>query len=374
MKYFLISGEASGDLHGANLIRELKKIDNQADFCFFGGDNMSREAAVKPLRHIKDMAFMGVWDVIKNYKKIKDNLILCKKQLLEYKPDVVILIDYPGFNLKIAEFAHNQGFKVFYYISPKIWAWNKKRAYKIKRFVDKMFVIFPFEIDFYKRYNYQVEYLGNPTVDEVYEFLQKSYDKEKFYRENGLDKNLPVIALLPGSRRQELKYLLPVMNKIASKLPDYQFVIAGMSILSPSYYKSLRNLKIVWDNSYLLLRFSYAALVTSGTATLETALFKVPQVVMYKTAWLQYLIGSIIVRIKFFSLVNIIAGKEVVKELLQYNLVERGYKELKKILYDKHYYESIKDNYKIIIDKLGPSGCAERTAKRIYTLLKKNEN
>lgn len=374
MKYFLISGEASGDLHGANLIRELKKIDNQADFCFFGGDNMSREAAVKPLRHIKDMAFMGVWDVIKNYKKIKDNLILCKKQLLEYKPDVVILIDYPGFNLKIAEFAHNQGFKVFYYISPKIWAWNKKRAYKIKRFVDKMFVIFPFEIDFYKRYNYQVEYLGNPTVDEVYEFLQKSYDKEKFYRENGLDKNLPVIALLPGSRRQELKYLLPVMNKIASKLPDYQFVVAGMSILSPSYYKSLRNLKIVWDNSYLLLRFSYAALVTSGTATLETALFKVPQVVMYKTAWLQYLIGSIIVRINFFSLVNIIAGKEVVKELLQYNLVERGYKELKKILYDKHYYESIKDNYKIIIDKLGPSGCAERTAKRIYTLLKKNEN
>jgi len=374
MKYFLISGEASGDLHGANLIRELKKIDNQADFCFFGGDNMSREAAVKPLRHIKDMAFMGVWDVIKNYKKIKDNLILCKKQLLEYKPDVVILIDYPGFNLKIAEFAHNQGFKVFYYISPKIWAWNKKRAYKIKRFVDKMFVIFPFEIDFYKRYNYQVEYLGNPTVDEVYEFLQKSYDKEKFYRENGLDKNLPVIALLPGSRRQELKYLLPVMNKIASKLPDYQFVVAGMSILSPSYYKSLRNLKIVWDNSYLLLRFSYAALVTSGTATLETALFKVPQVVMYKTAWLQYLIGSIIVRIKFFSLVNIIAGKEVVKELLQYNLVERGYKELKKILYNKHYYESIKDNYKIIIDKLGPSGCAERTAKRIYTLLKKNEN
>ncbi len=369
MKYFLIAGEASGDIHGANLIRELKKVDAGAQFRFFGGDQMAGQAGMEPLRHIKDMAFMGAVDVIKNYGKIKDNLQFCKQQIIDYKPDVVILIDYPGFNLKIAEFAHNEGFRVFYYISPKIWAWNKKRAHKIKRYIDRMFVIFPFEVDFYKKYNYDVEYLGNPTVDEVYEYLQVPYNDETFLRGHGLNTQKPVIGLLPGSRKQELKYLLPVMVKVAKKFPDYQFVVAGMSILPPELYDVAKDLTIIWDNSYDVLRISYAALVTSGTATLETALFGVPQVVMYKTGWLQYLIGRLVVSVKFFSLLNIILGREAVKELLQHSMVRRATKELRRILDDYKYYRRIQADYKEMADILGPAGSAERTARRIFELL-----
>ncbi len=369
MKYFLIAGEASGDIHGANLIRELKKVDPQPQFRFFGGDQMRQVSGIEPIRHIKDMAFMGAWDVIKNYGKIKHNLSLCKEQLLDFKPDVVILIDYPGFNLKIAEFAHNNGLKVFYYISPKIWAWNKKRAYKIKRFVDQMFVIFPFEVDFYKKYDYNVEYVGNPTVDEVYEYLNVPYNDESFFRGHGLNPQKPVIGLLPGSRKQELHYLLPVMVKVAQNFPDYQFVVAGMSILPKQLYGVAKGLTIIWDNSYDVLRISYAALVTSGTATLETALFGVPQVVMYKTGWLQYTIGRLVVRVKFFSLVNIILGREAVKELLQWSLVRRATKELERILGDYKYYRRIQADYKEMATILGPAGSARRTARRIVELL-----
>ncbi len=369
MKYYLIAGEASGDIHGSNLIRELKKVDPQAQFRFFGGDQMAREAGTDPVRHIRDMAFMGAWDVIKNYGKIKDNLQTCKQDILDFRPDVVILIDYPGFNLKIAQFAHNQGFKVFYYISPKIWAWNKKRAHKIKRYIDRMFVIFPFEVDFYKKYEYDVEYLGNPTVDEVHEYLKVPYNDETFFRGHGLNPEKPVIGLLPGSRRQELHYLLPVMVKVAQNFPDYQFVVAGMSVLPKQLYQPAENLTIIWDNSYDVLRISYAALVTSGTATLETALFGVPQVVMYKTGWLQYLIGRLVVRVKFFSLVNIILGKEAVKELLQRSLVRRATQELGRIVNDYKYYRQIQADYKQMAEILGPPGSAQRTAKRIYDLL-----
>ncbi len=369
MKYFLIAGEASGDIHGANLIRELKKVDAKAQFSFFGGDSMAAEAGTKPLRHIKDMAFMGAWDVIKNYGKIKDNLRICKQKITQYQPDVVILIDYPGFNLKIAQFAHNQGFRVFYYISPKIWAWNKKRAYKIKRFVDRMFVIFPFEVEFYKKYDFTAEYLGNPTVDEVYGYQSVPFNEETFMRGYGLNSQKPVIGLLPGSRRQELKYLLPVMVRVAQKFPDYQFVVAGMSLLPKQLYNVARNLTIIWDNSYDVLKISYAAIVTSGTATLETALFGVPQIVLYKTGWLQFLIGRLVVRVKFFSLVNIILGRQAVKELLQRSLVKRTTKELARILEDYKYYRRIQADYKEMADILGPAGSAERTASRIFELL-----
>ncbi len=370
MKYFLIAGELSGDIHGSRLIKYLKQFDTQAQFKFFGGDMMAAQAGEQPIRHIRDMAFMGAVDILKNLSRIKDNIKTCEKEILAFAPDVVILIDYPGFNLKMARFAKEHGFKVFYYISPKIWAWNKKRAHKIKKYVDKLFVIFPFEKDFYRKYDYEVEYLGNPTVDEIHEYRQTPFNEEaSYFYSHGLNPQKPVVAMLPGSRKQEIKFLLPVMVKVAKKFPDYQFVISGISLLPRELYDIAGDIPIIWDSSYDLLSISYAALVTSGTATLETALFKVPQVVMYKTAWLQYLIGRLIVRVRFFSLVNIILGYEAVKELLQYSIVRRATKELSRILSDYKYYRKIQDNYNKLEKILGPAGVAQRTAKRIVELL-----
>ncbi len=370
MKYFLIAGELSGDIHGSRLIKYLKQFDPQAQFKFFGGDMMAAQAGEPPIRHIREMAFMGAVDILKNLTRIKDNIKTCEKEILDFAPDVVILIDYPGFNLKMARFAKEHGFKVFYYISPKIWAWNKKRAHKIKKYVDKLFVIFPFEKDFYRKYDYEVEYLGNPTVDEIHEYRQTPFNEEaSFYYSHGLNPKKPVVSLLPGSRKQEVKYLLPVMVTVAKKFPDYQFVISGISLLPRELYDIAGDIPIIWDSSYDLLNISYAALVTSGTATLETALFKVPQVVMYKTGWLQYLIGRLIVRVKFFSLVNIILGYEAVKELLQYSMVRRASKELSRILSDYKYYRKIQDDYNKLEKILGPAGVAQCTAKRIVELL-----
>ncbi len=372
MKYYIIAGEASGDLHGANLIKNLKLFDNKADFRYFGGDLMQAQGG-RLVKHYKNMAFMGLFEVIANIRTIKKNFDFCKKDIIDYKPDVVILIDYPGFNLRIAKFAHEINLKVYYYISPKIWAWNKKRAKKIKLYIDKLFIIFPFEIDFYKKLDYQVEYFGNPTIDVVENELKNKISFENFRHKHDLD-NKPIVALLPGSRKQEINRLLPVMLPLVSKYKDYQFIIAGVSSLDKSLYQKVcnnLNIKIIFDQTYQLLQHTTVAIVTSGTATLETALYNVPQVVCYKAGSVSYFIAiNFVVKIDFFSLVNIIMKKEIVKEYLQKNLTESIDGEIDRILNNKEYRNKMLENYQQLKNTLGKSGSPNRTAKFIVNSLK----
>ena len=366
MKYYIIAGEASGDLHASYLMKNIKLYDKKAKFRFFGGDLM-KEQGGELVKHYKEMAFMGLFDVIANIGKILKNLKTCKKDIIQYKPDFVILVDYPGFNLNVAKFAHKNNFKVYYYISPKIWAWNKKRAKKIKRYINKMFVIFPFEIDFYKKLDYKVEYYGNPTVDVVYNELSKNSSFDKFIQKNKLS-DKPIIALLPGSRKHEIQRLLPEMLASVNKFTDYQFVIAGVNSIDYEIYSvALQGFKIpiVFEQTYELLRYSKVAIVTSGTATLETALFNVPQVVCYKTGGLTYHIGKHVVNIEYFSLVNIIMQEEVIKEFLQFNLSTQIESELDKILNNKQYRNKMLQKYTDLNKILGKPGSPERTAKII---------
>lgn len=366
MKYYIIAGEASGDLHASNLIKEIKLLDTNADFRAWGGDLMQNEGA-KLTKHYKDLAFMGFVEVIQNLGTIRKNFKLCKTDLLEYNPDILILVDYPGFNLRIAEFAHNNNIKTYYYISPKIWAWKKSRAWKIKKFIDKMFVIFPFEQDFYKQYDYKVNYVGNPLVDEITRKQKLLPDKEHFYSKNNLD-DRPLIALLAGSRKQELKHILPEMLKMVDKYAQYQFIIAGApSFDNDNYKRFVENIdvKIIFNQTYDLLKHATAAIVTSGTATLETAIFKIPQVVVYKMVQLQYDIGKYFIKVKFFSLVNIIMDREVVKELLQNDLEHKINDELDKILNNKTYRENMLNDYDLLQEKLGVTGASKRTAQQI---------
>ena len=366
MKYYLVAGEFSGDIHASNLMKCIKKYDKEAEFRFIGGDKMSEQGGTMHI-HYKKMAFMGFVEVLKNIKIIKANISACKQDILSFKPDLVILVDYPGFNLRIAEFSHNQGYRTIYYISPKVWAWKKSRVKKIKRFIDKMFVIFPFEVDFYKKFGYEVEYIGNPTLDIVKNELEKHFDKQKFCKQNNIPQH-KIIALLPGSRQQEVVRILPEMMELARKLPDYNFVIAGVDNLPQSIYSdalSEKNIYIIFNATYELLRVAYAAVVTSGTATLETALFGIPQVVCYKTSKLNYTIGKAVVKIKFFSLVNILLGKEAVKELLQKNLADDIFKELNLILNDKKHKQQILDDYKKLEQLLGNKGAPCKAAKKM---------
>jgi len=371
MKYYLIAGEASGDLHGSNLMKGLRESDPGAEFRYFGGDLMQAEGG-KLVKHFRDTAFMGLFMVLANLGKILKNLRLCKNDILAFAPDAVILIDYPGFNLKIAGFAHKKGFKVFYYISPKIWAWRKSRVYKIKEFVDKMYVLLPFEVEFYKGYGYQTEFLGNPTVDAVDAFMNKSPEPAKFRQENDLDTR-PIIALLPGSRKQEISHCLPEMLKAAEAFPAYQFVIAGAPSMPASFYKTIMGdtlCPILYNSTYRLLIHSFAAIVVSGTATLETGLLKIPQVVIYKPGILTYRIGILFVKIKFFSLVNLFMDKEVVKEFLQFNITDEIKQELTKITEDKAYRDKMLENYEILREKAGKPGASLRVARRIVEYLK----
>jgi len=297
MKFYIITGEPSGDLHASNLVEEFKKCNNELEFRAWGGERLLAQG-VELAKHIKETAFMGLLDVLKGLGAIKENLNYCKKDILKYKPDALILVDYPGFNLKIAKFAKLQGIKVFYYISPKVWAWNKSRVIKIKRYVDELLVIFPFEVDFYQKYGMKVIYVGNPLLDEI--------GKGNFSFSYSTDK--PIIALLPGSRKQEIEGILPEMLTIVNYYPNHQFVIAATNNFSKEYYQSFikeKNVALVFDETYGLLSNATAALVTSGTATLETALFKVPQVVCYKTNWITYILAKNLIKIKYLSLVNI---------------------------------------------------------------------
>lgn len=343
-----MTGEPSGDLHAANLVHELKLQNSIFKIRAWGGDRLIAEA-VELAKHIKETAFMGLWDVFKNLRTIKSNLDFCKQDISEYNPDAIILVDYPGFNLKIAQFAKQQRIKVFYYIPPKVWAWNKSRVSKIKKYVDELLVIFPFEVDFYHKNGMKATYVGNPLLDEIAKGNFKlTYQAEK-----------PIIALLPGSRKQEIERILPQMLTVVNDFPTNQFVIAATNSFSKAYYQSFikeKNVVLVFDETYGLLSNATAALVTSGTATLETALFNVPQVVCYKANWLTYVLAKNLIRIKYLSLVNILMDKLVVTELIQSELNQNKLKqELGLILYKKQDILLAYEKLKKLLNKKGAS-------------------
>ena len=374
MKYFIIAGEASGDLHASHLMHQLKKSDNEASFTFFGGDLMVAEGGIL-LKHYREMAFMGLVPVILNLHKIKRNFTLAEQKLLEFRPDVLILVDYPGFNLRMAEFAKTNGIKVYYYISPKIWAWKKKRVHKIKKFIDELFTIFPFESEFYSKYDYKVRYVGNPTIDELSSRPNQQQTFDEFVQKNNLLKK-PIVALLAGSRRQEIERILPVLSAVSLQYSEFQFVIAGAPSQDQQIYdKVLGNIKIpvVFDQTYELLKQSTAALVASGTATLETAFLNIPQVVCYKVELgiVGVFFKKYIVKIPFISLVNLIGGREIVKELFQFDCtVEKVSLELDKILNNNANRKAMLNGYSEVMEKLGGPGCAERAADLMVRLLR----
>ena len=355
MKFYIITGEPSGDLHASNLVEELKKMNGELDFRAWGGERLLAKG-VELAKHIKETSFMGLLDVLKNLVVIKENLNYCKQDILQYNPDAIILVDYPGFNLKIAKFAKIRGIKVFYYISPKVWAWNKSRVTKMKKYVDELLVIFPFEVDFYKKYGIKATYVGNPLLDEI----DKGNFSFSFINEK------PIIALLPGSRKQEIEVILPEMLSISSLYPNHQFVIAATNNFSKQYYNSFikeNKIELVFDETYGLLSNATAALVTSGTATLETALFKVPQVVCYKTNWLTYFLAKNLIKIQYLSLVNILMDRPVVKELIQNELTENNLKfELDTILNDN---QKILSNYNKLTNLLNKKGASKNAAEFI---------
>ena len=374
MKYFIIAGEASGDLHGANLMQELKKLDTQAEFKFLGGDLMQAQGGTM-VKHYRDMAFMGVVAVIANFQTVLRNIKDCKQNLTEYQPDVLILIDYPGFNLRIAKFAkENFSLPVYYYISPKIWAWKEYRIKSIKKYIDKMFTILPFETEYYKTHNFEVNYVGNPSVDSVAFRPNKDESFEHFITRNNLSSK-PIVALLAGSRRQEIKGCLSKMLKMEALYPDYQFVVASAPGIEKSFYEKMMHgtkVHIVYGETYDLLQQSYAAVVNSGTATLETALFRVPQVVVYQIfgGIFANILQEFLLKVKFVALVNLIANKMLVKELIAFFFTEKSLKrELDKVIYDQAYRQTLLDGYNQVIDTLGKPGAAKHTADKMYHFL-----
>ena len=364
MKYYIIAGEASGDLHGSNLIKELIKKDASANIRCWGGNKMETAGSVL-IKHYRELAFMGFTEVIKNLPTIFKNIAFCKKDITAYKPDVLILIDYPGFNMRIAKWAHQQKLKVVYYISPQIWAWKENRVYAVKRDVDKMLVILPFEKDFYKKFNVEVDYVGHPLAEVI----------SNFNKEYSQITKKKIIAILPGSRKQEILIKLPIMLQVADYFPDYKFVVAKAPGLEDSFYEQIlqpyKNVSAVTDQTYNLLSKSAAAMVTSGTATLETALFKVPQIICYKGGKISYEIAKRLIKIKYIGLVNLIMNKEVVKELIQNELnVKNLVAELKLLLEDDEKRNAIKKDYDDLFNLLHGSGNASaNAAQQIHDFL-----
>ena len=369
MKYYLIAGEASGDLHGANLMRALAEIDPQAQFRFWGGDRMEAVGG-KLIKHYQDLAFMGFWEVVTNLRTILRNIDLCKGDITAYQPDALIFIDYPGFNMRIAKWAKRQGIPTHYYISPQIWAWKENRIKAIRRDVDAMYVILPFEKDFYEgKHQYSVHFVGHPLLDAI--AVRREVSMEVFKRENGLDER-PIIALLPGSRKQEIAKMLSVMLSVVGSYHPYQFVIAGAPSLGYDFYRQFireENVHFVSGKTYDLLSHAHAALVTSGTATLETALFRVPEVVCYRGNWISYQIAKRVISLKYISLVNLIMDAPVVTELIQGDLNTRNLKvELDKLL-DPAYRDKLQRDYQALRERLGNEGASRRTAQAIYNSL-----
>jgi lipid-A-disaccharide synthase len=355
MKYYIIAGEASGDLHGSNLIKELHILDQKADIRCWGGDKMEHAGATL-VKHYRDLAFMGFVEVALNIRTIVRNLSFCKKDILAYRPDVLLLIDYPGFNLRIAEWAHAHGIKVHYYISPQIWAWHQSRVHKIKKIIDKLYAIIPFEQEFYKQFDYHVEYVGHPLIDAI-----AAYEPKPLFLHN----NKPVIAILPGSRTQEITKILSIMVSVIPQFPDYQFVIAKVKNQPLELYKKIINddaIQIVDDRTYDLLSNADAALIKSGTSSLETALFNVPQVVCYKANRITYLIAKQLVKIKYASLVNLILGREAVKELIQDDLTSENLIRALQYILDPVNSARIKSDYTTLKGILGDVGASKRVA------------
>ncbi len=376
MRYYIIAGEASGDLHGSNLVKELRQLDVHADIRCWGGDKMEA-AGARLVKHYRELAFMGFVEVLKNLPTIFRNLAFCKKDILQYKPDTLILIDYPGFNLRIAEWARQQGLKIVYYISPQVWAWKENRVNGIKRNVDKMLVILPFEKDFYSKWDYEVEYVGHPLV-EVIDSWQRTFAMSKGgngLSNKGIQQPEGIIAILPGSRKQEILKKLPIMLQVAKNFPAHRFIVAKAPGIDNNFYDELllpyQNVSSVANKTYELLNEATAALVTSGTATLETALFGVPEVVCYKGNSLSYQIARRLIKIKYICLVNLIMDKEVVKELIQDELtVENLTGELKAILYDPARQQQLKKDYAALKTLLSKEGNASANAARsIYNYI-----
>ncbi|NVO10817.1 MAG: lipid-A-disaccharide synthase [Bacteroidales bacterium] len=372
MKYYLVAGEASGDLHASNLMSGIKKQDPNAEFRFFGGDLMKAQGG-DLVKHYREMAFMGFVEVLMNLKSISKNLRLCKEDIIAYKPDVVILVDYPGFNLRIAKFAKESGLKVFYYIAPKVWAWKESRVKILKNYVDQLFIIFPFEIEYFRKHSIEPIFEGNPSIDAIAFKLDKTQQFDDFIKQNNLP-NKPIIALVAGSRKQEIKYNLPAMLQMVEKFPEYQFVIAGAPSLSKSVYELYTNGKmvsIVFGQTYQLFKHSTLALVTSGTATLESALLDTPEVVCYKGGFFSMLIAWIVIKVKYISLVNLIMDREVVTELKQYDLnPTRLYKEASILLPGCKQRDDMLRDFAKLKEILGGEGSSERVGARVVNLLK----
>lgn len=370
MRYFIIAGEASGDLHASNLMRELLRMDSTAEFCFLGGDLMQAQGGTM-IKHYRQMAFMGFVAVLKNARTVLKNMSDCKQALVGFKPDVLILVDYPSFNLRMARFAKEKlNIPVYYYISPKIWAWKEFRIKQIKRYVDKMFTIFPFETAFYAKHQYSVEYVGNPIVDSVFTRPNQQQTFEEFCIQNNLTYK-PIIALLAGSRKQEIAACLPRMINACLRFTDYQIIIAGAPGINPDFYHSIlnrNNVPIIFGKTYDLLQQSKVAIVNSGTATLETALIGIPQVVVYHVAMgrLAYWLKTVVIKVKYISLVNLVAEKEVVKELIAHQFTAGNVSlEIEKLLHDEEYRIKMLNEYAELKMSLGEIGAAERTAKKI---------
>lgn len=379
MKYYLIVGEASGDLHASNLMKAIKDVDSSAEFRFFGGDLMSAVGGER-VKHYRELAYMGFIPVLMHLRTIFSNMSLCKKDIVQWSPDVLILVDYPGFNLSIAEYVHkNTDIPVYYYISPKIWAWKEHRIKNIKRDVDELFSILPFEIDFFeKKHDYKINYIGNPCVDAVDAFLRNSPEtREEFIKRNNIP-DKPVVALLAGSRKQEITANLPLMLEAMKGYPDYQPVIAGAPGIDKDFYKPYleEGACIVFGETYNILNNSHSALVTSGTATLEAGIFRVPQVVCYATpmARLYSWLKKHFLKVKFVSLVNLVADKEVVRELVAADMTLENVKaELGKILADGKERKTMLDEYDRMLEILGEAGASQRAARKIVALLKERK-
>ncbi len=363
MKYYIIAGEASGDLHGANLITALKEEDNRAEFQFWGGDKMSASANKEPFSHIKDLAFMGFVEVVANLRTILGNIKKCKTDIQAFKPDALVLIDYPGFNLRIAKWAKKQGFKVFYYISPQIWAWKEKRVHSIIKNTEEVYTILPFEKEFYAKFGYTVKYVGHPLLDEL--------KKKKNF--NKIQSEKPIVALLPGSRKQEIKKMLPLMNELAKEFRQFQFIVGKAPSIGIDFYDSIiqNNGIVIHNHTYELLETADFALVTSGTATLETALFNVPQLVCYRGSRISYQIAKRLIRVKYISLVNLILDQPLIKEIIQgeYNLSNLKL-EFENLISSQE-KEKIRKGYSQLWDKLDENNSSGNVAANIISKMKK---
>lgn len=379
MKYYLIAGEASGDLHGANLIGGLKKADPQSEFRFWGGDRMAEAGGAENLaRHYKTASFFGFIDVVRHLRTILRQMRECREDIKAFAPDVVILIDYPGFNFKIAEFAHRQGLRTFYYISPKVWAWKESRVKLIRKYVDRLFIIFPFEKEYFAKRGIEAIYEGNPLVDAVEQERAAMPSRGEFLGQWGLPDDKPFIALLAGSRRSEINYNLPFMVELSKRFPEYRFVLAGVPWLEPSLYDKYiagSGVEFVCSATYPLLAYSEAAVVTSGTATLETALIGTPEFVCYRQDGLSIRIARLIIKIPFISLVNLILGREAVRELIQEDMtMEKASAELRAILPGGAKHGRMMEDYADLRRVVGGAGASERFAARMVEILHREKN